>query len=148
MRYTVLSVLLMCLCRPGISWAILGDSDTSVLADQKRLQAQRYTTTETDYTVQQLETADGIVIREYVSPANMVFGVAWQGPKVPDLTQLLGAYFPLYQASFPTPVHRRSAIVIHTDELVVEMTGHPRAFAGRAYIPSLVPSAVATEAIR
>ena len=74
MRYTVLSVLLMCLCRPGISWAILGDSDTSVLADQQRLQAKRYTTTEIDYTVQQLETADGIVIREYVSPANMVFG--------------------------------------------------------------------------
>jgi uncharacterized protein DUF2844 len=148
MRYTVLSVLLMCLCRPGISWAILGDSDTSVLADQQRLQAQRYTTTETDYTVQQLETADGIVIREYVSPANMVFGVAWQGPKVPDLTQLFGAYFPLYQASFPTPVHRRSAIVIHTDDLVVEMTGHSRAFAGRAYIPRLVPSTVATEAIQ
>ena len=98
--------------------------------------------------MQQLETADGIVIREYVSPANMVFGVAWQGPKVPDLTQLFGAYFPLYQASFPTPVHRRSAIVIHTDELVVEMTGHPRAFAGRAYIPSLVPSTVATEVIQ
>ena len=148
MRYTVLSVLLMCLCRPGISWAILGDSDTSVLADQQRLQAQRSTTTETDYTVQQLETADGIVIREYVSPDDMVFGVAWQGPKVPDLTQLLGAYFPLYQASFPTPVHRRSAIVIHTDALVVEMTGHPRAFAGRAYIPSLVPSAVAPEVIQ
>jgi hypothetical protein len=49
MRYTVLSMLLMCLCRPGISWAILGGSDTSVLADQQRLQAQRYTTTETGY---------------------------------------------------------------------------------------------------
>jgi hypothetical protein len=148
MRYTALGVLLMCLCSPGLSWASLGDSDTSVLADQQRLQAQRYTTTETDYTVQSLETADGTVIREYVSSDAMVFGVAWQGPKVPDLTQLLGAYFPLYQAALPTPVHRRSAVVMHTDALVVEMAGHLRAFSGRAYIPSLVPSALAPEVIQ
>ena len=81
------------------------------------------------------------MVRAYVSPADLVFGVAWQGPKVPDLTQVLGACFPAYQAALPAPVRRQGPVMVHTEALVVEMSGHMRAFAGRAYLPSLVPCA-------
>jgi hypothetical protein len=98
--------------------------------------------------VQQIEAADGTVVREYVSSAGLVFGVAWQGPKLPDLSALLGDYFPLYQAALPAPVHRRTPVSVHTDGLIVEISGLMRAFQGRAYLPDLTPSALASEAIQ
>jgi hypothetical protein len=147
--YTTLFLLLVCLGSPGLSWASLGDPETSVLADQQRLQAQLSTTTTPDYTVQQLEAPDGTVVREYVSSSDgIVFGVAWRGSKVPDLTQLLGTYFPLYQAALQPSVHRRGPVVVQTDALVVEMGGHMRAFSGRAYIPTLVPPSVELQVIQ
>src|SRR2546422_9609546 len=80
----------------GPAWAILGQQAVSVHIDQQALQAQRHTITHDGYVVESLEAADGTVVREYVSPAGLVFGLAWEGPKVPDMTQLLGAYFPAY----------------------------------------------------
>jgi hypothetical protein len=145
---TALAVLVSVWCSAGPAWAMLGQPAASVLADQQRLHAQLRTMANDGYVVQQIEAADGTVVREYVSPANLVFGVAWQGPKVPDLTQLLGVYFPAYQAALTVPVHRRAPVVVHTESLVVEMSGHMRAFSGRAYIPSLVPSALAPEVIQ
>jgi hypothetical protein len=132
----------------GSAWAILGQPEDSVLADQQRMHAQLRTMANEGYVVQHIEAADGTVVREYVSSTGLVFGVAWQGPKVPDLTQLLGAYFPLYQAALPAPMRRRAPVVVHTEALVVEMSGHIRAFSGRAYLPNLVPSSLTPEVIQ
>jgi hypothetical protein len=132
----------------GSAWAILGQPAESVFVDQQRLHAQLQTIAADDYVVQHLEAADGTVVREYVSSSGVVFGVAWQGPKVPDLTQLLGAYFPFYQAALSAPVHRRAPVVVHTEALVIEMAGHMRAFAGRAYLPDLVPPTIAPEVVQ
>jgi Protein of unknown function (DUF2844) len=74
----------------GPAWATLGQSVASVHTDQQALQAHRRTITHDGYEVEHLEAADGTVVREYVSPAGLVFGLAWQGPTVPDMTQLLG----------------------------------------------------------
>jgi hypothetical protein len=145
---TALAVLVSVWCSAGPAWAILGQPAASALTDQQRLHAQLHTMANDGYVVQQIEAADGIVVREYVSPAGIVFGVAWQGPKVPDLTQLLGTYFPAYQAALPAPVQRRAPVVVHTESLVVEMSEHMRAFAGRAYIPGLVPGDLSPEVIQ
>jgi hypothetical protein len=132
----------------GPAWAILGEPAASVYVDQQRLHAQLHTMNHEGYVVQHIEAADGTVVREYVSSTGLVFGVAWQGQKVPDLTQLLGAYFPLYEAVLPVPVRRRAPVVVHMEALVVEMSGHPRAFYGRAYLPALVPSTLTPEVIQ
>ena len=132
----------------GPAWAVLGQPSESVFDDQQRMHAQLRTIANEGYIVQQIEAADDTVVREYVSSTGLVFGVAWQGPKLPDLVRLLGAYFPLYEAALPAPVHRRAPVVVHTEVLVVEMSGQMRAFHGRAYLPDLVPSTLAPEVIQ
>jgi hypothetical protein len=39
-------------------------------------------------------------------------------------------------------------VVIDTPELVGQISGHPRAFSGNAYVPRLVPQGVRAETIR
>ncbi len=132
----------------GPAWAMLGQPWESVFSDQQHLQAHLRTAAHTGYSVQQLEVVDGTVVREYVSPAGLVFGIAWQGPKVPDLAQLLGVYFSAYQDAMQSTGRPRGPWAVHTGSLVVEMRGHPRAFSGRAYLLSLVPSHLSSEVIQ
>jgi hypothetical protein len=132
----------------GQVWAGLGLQRQSVVNDQQRMHGQLRTIANDGYSVQQIEAADGTMVREYVSSEGMVFGVAWQGQKLPDLSALLGDYFPLYQAALPVPVHRRTPVSVHTAGLVVEISGGMRSFYGRAYLPDRVPSALALEAIQ
>jgi hypothetical protein len=145
---TALAVFVSVWLSAGSAWAILGQAAESVFVDQQRMHAQLHTVANEGYVVQQIEAADGTVVREYVSSTGLVFGVAWYGPKVPDLSALLGDYFPLYQAALPTPVHRRAPVSVHTEALVLEISGHIRAFHGRAYVPDLVPSTFTPEVIQ
>jgi hypothetical protein len=90
------------------------------------------------------------VVREYVSPAGKVFGVAWQGPRIPDLRQLLGAYYAQYEsaASAARSVRHRGPLLIQEPGLVVQSGGHMRAYNGLAYVPDLLPAGVRAEEIR
>jgi hypothetical protein len=133
---------------PG--WAALGGSVESIAPDQAEFQAKRQMTERPGYTIHEISQADGGVIREYVTPAGKVFGVSWSGPTIPDLSQLLGSY----QAEFrntllaqPKSFGRRPAAV-HNSDLVVETGGHTRAFQGRAYLNSMLPSHVSPETIK
>lgn len=133
---------------PG--WSALGSSAESVAADQAKFQAKRQIAQRSGYTIHEISRADGGVIREYVTPAGKVFGVSWSGPTIPDLSQLLGSY----QAEFrntllaqPKSFGRRPAVV-HNSDLVVETGGHMRAFQGRAYLNSMLPSHISPETIK
>lgn len=130
--------------------ATLGEPADSVVSDLKALSAvQSSSTTYENYTVQQVET-DAVVVREYVSPSGVVFGVAWNGMTHPDLTQLLGSYFAEYQLArkqSPRKPGRRSSRV-KTDRVIVETWGHMRNLQGRAYAPALIPSGVTIDEIK
>ena len=94
------------------------------------------------YTVHEIQSPTGTSVREFVGADGIVFAVAWQGPFVPSLRQLLGSYFPtLVQAARAQGPHRAGlrTLLVHTPELVVETGGHMRALFGRAYIPDRVP---------
>ena len=52
----------------------------------------RVTSSDT-YTVHEMRASTGTTVREYVSASGKVFGVAWEGPTLPDLRQVLGVYF-------------------------------------------------------
>ena len=103
------------------------------------------------YSVQEIQSPAGTVVREYVSSAGKVFAIAWQGEWPPDMRQLLGSYFDQYsqaaKAQSSARVGRRP-LMIEQSGLVVEMGGHPRAFTGRAYVPQMLPSGVHAEEIQ
>jgi len=137
---TALAVLASMFLLAAPSWAVLGQPVQSVHSDQIRLHGQLRSVSRQGYSVQQITAADGTVIKEYVSPAGVVFGVSWQGMAMPNLSKLLGSYFPQFQQASRTAVRKRRALVLNTDQLVVESGGHMRAFRGRAYAPSLLPN--------
>lgn len=46
-----------------------------------------------DHFVHTITLSSGTVVREYVAPNGVVFGVAWNDPTLPDLEATLGAAF-------------------------------------------------------
>jgi hypothetical protein len=126
----------------GAARASLGDGQASVAADQARLRGTLRTTRAAAYTMHEIQAASGVQVHEYVAPSGSVFAVSWQGPFLPDMKQLLGPWFDEYARQMHAK-RRRGPVSIQTPDLVVEMTGHARWRAGRAYVPSLVPAGVA-----
>ena len=64
------------------AWAVLGQGVASVASDQQRLKGQLRSAAAEGFSVHEITAADGSLVREYVSPAGEVFGVAWRGPAV------------------------------------------------------------------
>ncbi|HXA78088.1 MAG TPA: DUF2844 domain-containing protein [Candidatus Acidoferrales bacterium] len=147
----VICAALAAFARPSSTSASLGGNFTSVEADQAKMQASLKTTSKDLYSIHEIHVPNDVVVREFVSPAGSVFGVAWKGPARPDLRQLLGPYFDAFAKAAQTQKTRRvgrGPLVILQAGLVVEMGGHTRSFFGRAYDPRMVPSGVPTEEIR
>lgn len=131
---------------PG--WAILGEYENSVTTDQQRMQAQLHQITRQGYSIKQLSSAGGRQVREYVSAKGVVFGVAWQGPTMPDLQQLLGSYFEQMKQAAQSHRRRGGPLVVRTKNLVLVSGGHMRSFHGIAYAPNLLPDGVTAEVVR
>jgi hypothetical protein len=134
----------------GVSsaWAVLGESVRTVADDQHRLHGQLLSMARPGYSIQQISSPSGHVIKEYVSTEGTVFGVSWRGPTVPDLRPLLGSYFAELQAAAPPRPRRRGPLAVRTERVVIENGGHQRAFYGRAYVPGLVPAGVSPEVVQ
>ena len=131
--------------------AALGGSLASVDDDQKQLQCvRRSTQVNGSYSVYELQTGSGTVIREYVTPAGTVFGLAWEGPSLPNMRQILGSFYGQFEqiAGQRRQAHQRGPLVIEEPGLVVYSGGHMRAYSGKAFVPGLVPAGVRTEDIR
>lgn len=145
--YLVLSMnmVLAVLTAVSSAQAALGEPANSVTADRKAILSARSATTMThaNYTVQQFKS-DAVTVREYISPAGIVFGIAWNGLMYPDLTQLLGSYANEYreaQRRMPR-MHGKRTQQVKTDRVVVEKWGQMRNLQGRAYAPALIPQGV------
>lgn len=130
--------------------AVLGEFADSIESDRRVLSAARHSeAAHSNYTIHEI-TTDSTVVREYVSPSGIVFGIAWNGLMHPNLTQLLGAYAGEYhEALKQTPrLHGRRSLQVKADGVVVEKWGHMRNLQGRAYAPALVPAGVSIDEIR
>jgi len=130
--------------------ATLGESVDSITLDRKALSAvRRATKVRNGYTVHEI-AFDSTVVREYVSPSGIVFGIAWNGLIHPDLTQLLGAYAGEYREALrQTPRQPgRRRLQVKTNRVVVEKWGHMRNLQGRAYAPDLIPPGVNIDEIK
>jgi hypothetical protein len=128
--------------------AVLGAGAESVGADQSALGGERSEVKHSGFTVEAITTAAGITINEYVSSAGTVFAVSWRGPRHPDLSLLLGPYFPEYKAAANQRATHRRGLRIQTGNVVVETGGHPGDLWARAYLPAQLPSGVGAEDIQ
>ena len=131
--------------------ASLGGTVDSVEADQSQMKANIRITEAQAYTVHEMKGPTGTVVREYVSTSGRVFGITWQGPFIPDMRQLLGAYFEQYSraARAQRDSHvGRWPLNIQDPGLVVQTAGHMRSYSGRAYDPALLPPEVRANDIR
>jgi hypothetical protein len=146
---TSLWVLLVFVLGAVPSWAALGEYESSVSLDQQSMRGQLRSETRQGYKLHQITSANGAVVREYVSPDGKVFGISWQAPLAPNLQQLLGSYFTQVQRANPSQTRRRGGPwVVRTDDFVFVSGGHMRSFHGRAYVPSLLPKNVSAEVVR
>jgi Protein of unknown function (DUF2844) len=131
----------------GPASAALGGDVATVEADAVHLQGRLKIARVQRYAVHEIAAPHGTVVREYVSPAGKVFGVAWNGPVMPDLRQVLGPYFDAYVEAVAKR-KARGPVHVAVAGLVVHSSGHMRAFAGSAYLPDGLPAGVAAEEVR
>jgi len=155
LRWGGVLLIMLGLTLPG--FAALGGTVDSVAEDQAHMRATMSITHSAQFSVHELKTGSRLVIREYVSEDGRVFGVAWQGPFLPDMQQILGTYFQQYSVAaqearkaqdVQTRSFGRRPLSIREPGLVVDSSGHLRAHAGRAYDPSLLPDGVSADVIR
>jgi hypothetical protein len=124
--------------------ATLGEDVGSVASNVQALSATRKVQKLASGERHELTLASGVVVHEYVSASGVVYAVTWRGPRMPDLRELLGSYFAQLSARAPTGGHHR--VTLRGVDVVIRSGGHGHSFAGRAWVPSLVPNGVDVDA--
>lgn len=133
------------------AFASLGGDVTSVETDRAHMAASvRVTQPTSDYSIHEIQSPEGTVVSEYVSPAGKVFAVTWRGQFMPQMQQILGNYFQEYSAALQAQPHRygRRPLDIQRPDLVVQTGGQMRNYFGRAYVPGMMPQGVSADRIR
>lgn len=125
--------------------ATLGERQESVDNDQQKMQAKRNNSLNRDgYTIHEIESGS-TTIRQYESnQSRIIFGVAWNGRRHPNLKNLLGSYHDEFYGASRNKARKlgsRSRSV-RTNNIAVETWGHMGSLKGRAYIINLIPIGV------
>jgi len=130
--------------------AALGGDLSSVEGDRVHMSAAVQVTHSGAYDIHAIQSPAGTVVEEYVSSAGKVFAVAWHGPFMPEMQQVLGAYYQQYSAALQAqaPHYGHNPLNIQQPGFVLQTGGHMRAYFGRAYIPTMLPSGVQAEEIK
>lgn len=110
------------------------------------------TLTAAAYTVRQQTLPNGVNEREFVNADGVVFGIAWNGPFPPNLKDFMGDnVFAQYASAVQAAQgqgRRGGAVAVETNGVVAQAGGHQRSFAGRAYVPALLPAGVDASAVQ
>jgi uncharacterized protein DUF2844 len=125
----------------------LGGDPASVEADRASLKGALRVTSGASYGVHEIQTSDGMRVREYLSSAGKVFAVSWRGAGIPDLRQMLGSYYPQFEQAASAPHYNHHHLSVQTRDVIVQSSGHTRAFFGRAWVPALLPQNFSVNAI-
>lgn len=142
-----LAVAIALAALPGHGAAALGDDASTIAASAARLKGTVSASAAARYTRHEIVQGSGTSLRQYVSPAGRIFAVAWQGPVVPDLREVLGPYFDRYVNAASERRLRRMPVELREADLVVVTGGRLRAFRGFAYLPALTPAQVDPETL-
>jgi Protein of unknown function (DUF2844) len=134
------------LCLQSPAFANLGGDVRSVSADRDMMQGRLRSTSMQHYTMHEITTSGGTVVREYETLQGKIFAVTWQGPFPPNLQQLFGGYYDQFQTAAAASaqahpgMHRQLSVA--QPDFVVQTLGRMRSFHGKACVPSLVPSGI------
>jgi hypothetical protein len=131
---------------PATAHATLGGDSASVEANRQALggelrveklpYGERYT----------MLLPMGIVIRQYLSPSGAVYAVTWNGPRMPNLSELFGKYAEQYSHR-DRPKGERHHMAFGGNDFMMRASGHMRTFSGRAWVPSLVPPGIDLDSV-
>ncbi|MGF6768989.1 hypothetical protein P3T18_001459 [Paraburkholderia sp. GAS199] len=124
------------------SFSSSSSTSSSMLRAAPQSPAGGTSATSAPYSVTESRDVNGVTIREYVLPGNVVFAVTWVGPIRPDMTVLLGRYFPHYVDAQKKQARNASASSGASQDFRVESGGRLGHFFGTAYLPKLVPAGV------
>jgi hypothetical protein len=139
----VLSSALLAVLSPCIAAAALGEPETSVQSEVARLRGSLKVTPHANYKLHEIQLPSGTLVREFAGSDGKVFAVAWNGPTVPNLREILGRYFDSYvTAAKAQHSGGHHHLQIRDSDLVVLAGGHMRAFSGLAYLPQALPNGV------
>ncbi len=148
MSKALAACVVLVFCLPAL--ASLGGDVSSIEADGAHMKASAKITQTDGYQVHEMKTASGTVVKEYASPTGRVFAVTWQGQFVPDMQQILGAYFQQFSTALQAQKKHYGHTPLNIQEpgLVVQTGGHMRAYVGRAYVPEMLPQGVKADEIK
>ncbi|MFM0355289.1 DUF2844 domain-containing protein [Paraburkholderia nemoris] len=130
---------------PLASYAALGGAPGAGSAPKSLLQSAAPNSSPAStaaYSVRESRNADGVTIREYVLPSNVVFAVTWQGPVRPDMTALLGSYFQTAVSAAENRPRGTGPLIERSGDFQIESVGRAGSFFGKAVLPRLVPANV------
>ena len=126
----------------GVARAALGQGPESVGTDAIALHGAVHAESRQGYEGYEILAPVGTRVLEYVNQSGIVFALSWSGPGPPDLRRWLGADFADYASALATLAHpglRRSLRIETAGGLIVEASGHLRAYSGKAYLPDRMP---------
>jgi len=146
----ILRIVLVLMIGSVPAWATLGQYEASVSVDRQQMRSQERVEALKAYTVHELATSNGGIVREFVSPRGLVFGVSWHGPFMPNLQQLLGSYVNTLHTATPAQkqVRHMRGMIVKTVDFVFVSGGRMRDWRGHAYVPSLLPTNLSPEVVR
>jgi len=125
----------------GLCTSVMAVGDGSAGQGESIMAAVRASRSVCDgYTVEEIRYGAAIM-REYVAPTGVVFGIDWKGMIHPDVTQLLGSFAgtgPEEALRAPGP----PKIDTEAEDVVIQKWGQPDDPHGRAYAPDLAPQGV------
>ena len=135
----------------SLALAVLGGAKESVEIDREALSGKRQTLPHKTYTVELIQ-GSGIELREYLDATGRIFAVSWNGNKIPDLSNLFGAYFSEHQKALEEArravPRKRGPLHLESAHLIVETGGRSPHLWGRAILPSLIPAGLLREEIQ
>lgn len=143
------------LCLPVCAFATLGQNFASITQDAAQLSSVESTTvaypqmlpvesgdanSNAVYSVYQIKASNGNEVRQYIAN-DKVFAVVWQGESAPNLNQLFGKYYYVYESS-PRKYKSSTLESIQGQDFISYSGRAMGKFYGKAIVPSLIPDGV------
>lgn len=132
--------------QPGTTQSVMHSASSAASASSSAASSSSSSSSSSSYTVRATTLSNNTVVREYLATDGTVFGIAWYGPQMPNLSDLLGSYFSQYvdgvKAVRAARSHARGPVAVEQSGLVVHSGGHMGGFGGQAWLPAALPAGV------
>jgi len=147
-HFSLAGAMLAVVLLPHVASAALGEPEATVTDDVQQLKGSVKSLQRSNYRVHEIQLPSGTILREFAALDGNVFAVAWSGPAIPNLRQALGRYFDIYVTAAKAKHAGHRHLEIQQNDLVVQSSGHMRAFSGRAYLPQSLPAGTTVAELR